>query len=121
IEKRIEEVPTKEILRKAGLKRGEATVVTGGPSCQSFSTAGNRGSVSDPRGGMFREFLRVVREARPRFFVMENVRGVLSAAVKHRPLNKRGPGFPPLSEEEELGSALKLILDELRSLGYYVV
>lgn len=121
ITKRIEEVSTKEILQKARLKKGEATVVTGGPSCQAFSTAGQRGSVSDPRGGMFREFLRVVKEAQPRFFIMENVRGVLSAAVKHRPLNKRGPGFPQLTKEEELGSALKVILNELRGLGYYVV
>lgn len=121
LQRRIEEIKTSEILAKAGMKPGEATVVTGGPSCQAFSTAGQRGSVSDPRGLMFREFLRVVREARPRFFVMENVRGVLSAAIRHRPLNRRGPGFPPLSPGEELGSALKVILRELGSLGYHVL
>ncbi len=96
VEKRIEETTTAEILEKANLRAGEATVVTAGPSCQAFSTAGRRGSIGDPRGRLFREFLRVVREARPRFFVMENVRGVLSAAIRHRPLNKRGPGFPRL-------------------------
>jgi DNA (cytosine-5)-methyltransferase 1 len=121
IPERIEKVPTSEILARAGLAVGEATVVTGGPSCQAFSTAGQRGSVGDPRGAMFREFLRVVREARPRFFVMENVRGMLSAAVKHRPLNKRGPGYPLLKQEEQLGSAFNLILQELKSLGYYVI
>jgi DNA (cytosine-5)-methyltransferase 1 len=121
IEKRIEEIETKEMLERAGLKAGEVTLITGGPSCQSFSTAGQRGSVTDPRGGMFREFSRVIREAKPRFFIMENVRGVLSAAVKHRPLNKRGPGFPALTSGEELGSALKVILAELRTLRYYVV
>lgn len=121
IQKRLEEVPTKEILRLAGLERGEAAVVTGGPSCQAFSTAGQRGSMSDPRGTSFREFLRVVREARPRFFVMENVKGVLSAAIRHRPLNRRGPGHPPLDAEEQLGSALLQILRDLRKTGYYVV
>ena len=121
LKERIEDLTTDEILKKAKLKRGEVTVVTGGPSCQAFSTAGTRGSMSDPRGAMFREFLRVVREARPRFFIMENVRGVLSAAVKHRPLNQRGPGFPALRADEELGSALKVILKELKALGYYVV
>jgi DNA (cytosine-5)-methyltransferase 1 len=121
IEDRIEGVTTEEILETAGLAPGEPFVVTGGPSCQAFSTAGQRGSVGDPRGLMFREFLRVVEEAQPRFFVMENVRGVLSAAVRHRPLNERGPGFPPLEPDEELGSALILMLEELSATGYHTV
>lgn len=120
IDRKIELVPTKEILLKAGLSKGEPTVVTGGPSCQAFSTAGQRGSVSDPRGVMFREFVRVVKEARPRFFVMENVKGVLSAAIKHRSLKDRGPGCPPLKKDEELGSAFRLILKELRTTGYHI-
>jgi DNA (cytosine-5)-methyltransferase 1 len=121
IERRLEKVTTREILQQAGLKPGEAAVVTGGPSCQAFSTAGQRGSVSDPRGGMFRQFMRVVKEARPRFFVMENVKGVLSAAVRHRPLDKRGPGHRALDPAEQLGSALLTILRELRKTGYYIV
>lgn len=121
IEKHIEDIPTADILEKAGLKVGEAFAVTGGPSCQAFSTAGKRHSMDDPRGVMFREFLRVVREAQPRFFVMENVRGVLSAAARHRPLNKRGPGYPALKRDEELGSAFALILNELRELKYHTV
>src|SRR5262249_34112527 len=52
---------------------------------------------------------------------MENVKGLLSAAVKHRALDERGPGFAPLKKEEKLGSALELIQRELASLGYYVV
>lgn len=115
----IQEVSTEEILEKAGLSPGEATIVTGGPCCQSFSTAGNRGSLCDQRGTLYKDFCRVVHEAQPRFFVMENVRGLLSAAKKHRPLNERGPGFPPLSPEEELGSAFKEILAELTTLNYY--
>jgi DNA (cytosine-5)-methyltransferase 1 len=118
---RLEEVSTTTILEKARLNIGEATVVTGGPSCQAFSTAGQRRSLGDPRGTMFREFLRVVKEAQPEFFVMENVRGILSAAVKHRLLKERGPAFPALSPEEQLGSALTEVLKELRSTGYYVV
>lgn len=121
IRKRLEEVPTEVILKTAGLRAGEVTLVTGGPSCQPFSTAGRRGSVDDPRGMMFREFLRVVREARPKFFVMENVRGVMSAAIKHRPLKDRGPGTAPLAPEEELGSAFVEILKELKRTRYYIV
>ena len=121
IEEHIEDVPTATILEKARLEVGAAAVVVGGPSCQPFSTAGQRGSMDDPRGVMFMEFLRVVREARPRFFIMENVRGVLSAAARHRPLGERGPGFPRLKPEEELGSAFSMMLKELKRLGYYVI
>jgi DNA (cytosine-5)-methyltransferase 1 len=121
IEKKVEDVTTKEILQAAKLKAGQVALITGGPSCQAFSTAGQRGSMSDPRGVMFREFLRVVAEARPRFFVMENVKGILSAAIRHRPLGKRGPGYAQLSRSERLGSALEQVLRELRKTGYYVV
>lgn len=121
IEAKIEDVSTEQILDAAGLRVGEAAVVIGGPSCQSFSTAGLRGSLQDQRGNMFHEFLRVVEEARPRFFCMENVKGILSAAVQHRPLRERGPGYPKLKPEEELGSALKLIVGELARTGYFTV
>ena len=70
IYKSICDTPTSEILTKAGLAKEDVTVVAGGPCCQSFSTAGKRGSLSDPRGGLFREFCRVVEDIRPRFFVM---------------------------------------------------
>jgi DNA (cytosine-5)-methyltransferase 1 len=121
IDKPIAEAPTDEILKKADLKARDVAIVSGGPCCQSFSTVGRRRSISDPKGGLFLDFCRVVREIRPRFFVMENVKGILSAAVRHRPLDLRGPGFPPLAPEEELGSALKVILKELAALRYYVV
>lgn len=121
IDRGIQDVPTAELLAKAGLSCGEPTVVTAGPSCQSFSTAGHRRSLGSDDGWLFSHFLRVVREAQPRFFVMEQVRGVLSAAVRHRPLAQRGPGCPPLDANEQHGSAFRLILDELRALDYYVV
>ena len=52
---------------------------------------------------------------------MENVRGVLSAAIRHRPLGRRCTGHPRLVPEEELGSAFALILRELRRTGYHVI
>lgn len=120
INKKIEDVSTDEMLKAAGLKPGGSFIVSGGPSCQSFSTAGSRRSLGDPRGGLFRHFVRVVQEAQPKFFLMENVKGMLSAAIKHRPLNQRGPGFPELHPEEELGSAFRVIVEELRRLNYYI-
>jgi DNA (cytosine-5)-methyltransferase 1 len=111
-----------EILRHAGLKRGEAALVAGGPPCQSFSTAGRRASLGDPRGTLFSNFATVVAEAQPRFFVFENVRGILSAAIKHRPLDRRGDDFPPLEPEEEQGSAFRVIRQVLHDdLGYQVI
>ncbi|MBX9787506.1 MAG: DNA cytosine methyltransferase [Pirellulales bacterium] len=121
IERKLEDITSREILSAAGLKKGEPVVVVGGLCCQSFSTAGQRASLADPRGMLIHEYLRVVRDTRPRFFVIENVSGMLSAAIKHRPLNKRGPGFPPLTAEEELGSGFKFVIDQLRRLQYYTV
>ena len=50
-------------------------VVIGGPPCQGFSIAGNIGRrfINDPRNKLFKEFVRVVKVAKPKFFVMENV------------------------------------------------
>ena len=121
IERDIGEVPTTEILEAGGLKLGEPTLLAGGPACQTFSTAGRRRSLGSATGLLLYEFIRVVQEMQPEFFVMENVRGLLSAAVEHRPLNQRGPGHPPLREEEELGSAFRVVADRLRELDYYVV
>ncbi len=121
IAKPIEQVKTSEILAAAGLKPGDDFIVAGGPCCQAFSTVGKRASLEDPRGNLFLQFVRVVRQARPTFFLMENVRGLLSAAERHRPLKLRGPGHPPLAPEELLGSAFAKVVDELRKLGYYTI
>ena len=121
INRPIEDVPSDEILAEAQLAREEAFAVVGGPSCQVFSTAGRRKSLSDPRSTMFEHFVRMVRDTRPEFFIMENVRGLLSAAVRHRPLKERGPGYPRLTDEELLGSAFRVVAETLRALGYYCV
>ena len=121
LEKDIRTLAAGDILSATGLQKSDIAVITGGPSCQSFSTAGQRKSLGDPRGGLFAEFIRIVDEVKPRFFILENVRGVLSAAVMHRPLAERGPGHPPLTPDEVLGSALKVILSEISKLGYRVI
>lgn len=107
----------KRILKMAKLKRGEAFAVVGGPPCQAYSTAGKRLAVNDPRGTLFNQFAHVVDEVRPRFFVMENVKGLVSAAVKHRPLTDREQKPTP---EEAPGSVFEIILKTFDSLGYTV-
>lgn len=121
IDKPIEDVSSGKILEAAKLMPREAFAVVGGPSCQGFSTAGQRLSLGDSRGTLFKHFVRVIHGTQPEFFVMENVRGLLSAAIRHRPLKQRGPGYPRLTEEEELGSAFRVIAEEFRNLGYYCV
>jgi len=110
-----------EIRLAAGLsKKQEIDLVIGGPPCQAFSTAGNRQGFADDRGNVLLTFLERIIELRPKFAVIENVRGILSAPLIHRPHNERGPGFRPLSPDEGKGGALKHILDILRNAGYSV-
>ena len=111
-----------DLLTAAGLGVGELELLSGGPPCQPFSTAGARQSVLDARGNLFGRYLELVGEIQPRFFVLENVRGLLSAALRHRPLDQRGADHPELEPEERLGSLLNdAILPALQeSLGYQV-
>lgn len=55
----------------------EIDVVTGGPSCQSFSLAGRRKKL-DKRDDLFYHYLKVIKALRPKYFVMENVKGILT-------------------------------------------
>lgn len=79
-------------------------LVAGGPPCQSFSTMGRRLSFSDPRGMLIYEFGRVVDQLRPRFFVMENVKGIASA-----------------KGQEDGKSALDEALENFARIGYRTV
>lgn len=55
--------------------------IIGGPPCQGFSLSGNRDK-NDPRNSLFMEFVRFVKFFKPKFFVMENVTGILSMKTK---------------------------------------
>lgn len=63
--------------------KGEGDVIIGGPPCQGFSMAGARireknAFINDPRNFLFRHYLNVVKLVRPKIFLMENVKGILS-------------------------------------------
>ncbi len=58
--------------------RNEIDLFVGGSPCQSFSMVGKRGGFEDTRGTLFYEFARLVSEIRPKIFIYENVKGVLS-------------------------------------------
>ncbi len=53
-------------------------LLVGGSPCQSFSMVGRRGGLEDARGTLFYDFARVVDESKPKIFIFENVKGLLS-------------------------------------------
>jgi len=74
----IEKAPSRSVFKDLGLAPGELDVLVGGPPCQGFSLAGNR-KHDDPRNNLVHEFIKFVKEAGPKAFLMENVLGILSS------------------------------------------
>lgn len=71
----VAEVTGQQLMRLAGTD--DIDLIAGGPSCQGFSTHGKR-IQDDPRNYLFKHFVRLVDEVRPKIFLMENVRGMLT-------------------------------------------
>lgn len=112
----IRKLSAEQVMVDLGLEPGELDLLVGGPPCQSFSTTGRRGTVQDPRGTLLWEFLRFVEVLKPKFFLMENVRGLVSAAIRHRPLAERpDKGGSPLEDDELPGSVLRSFVADLRA------
>lgn len=109
-----------KLLKEFGVQADDVQVICGGPPCPSFSTAGRRQSFDDPRGEVMFDFLRIVDEIRPPFFIMENVRGILSAAIKHVPLSERSSKGKTLTLKEQKGSVLRLLKNEFEKMNYTV-
>jgi DNA (cytosine-5)-methyltransferase 1 len=77
----INAIPSEDILKKAKLRPRETDVLIGGPPCQPFSKSGfwatgSTKRLEDPRASTIVNFLRVLEEAKPRAFLMENVEGL---------------------------------------------
>lgn len=92
-------------------KPGDVDVIFGGPPCQGFSRLGKR-DASDPRNMLFHEYLRIIRDVRPRYVVMENVTGILDMLMLD---------FPSVVRDESYSgqNLVKEILEkELQELGY---
>lgn len=113
----IREIKPETLLELTGLHVGEPFMICGGPPCQPFSTAGKRLGINDPRGSLFMDFIRMIDYIRPRFFVMENVKGIVSSPLKHVSTKERVKDDP----EQKLGTVLEVILSEFNKLGYKTV
>ncbi|NPD30432.1 DNA cytosine methyltransferase [Eggerthellaceae bacterium zg-1084] len=97
-----------DVLERARIpeKRG-VDIMFGGPPCQAFSTAGARRAFADVRGNAFLCYLELAKQIKPRYLVIENVRGLLSTPY---PLRKNG--------EPVRQGALTVILKKLTAMGY---
>lgn len=96
LETDIHALEVEELLQFAKLKQGECDLLAGGPPCQGFSVQ-RRGSDEDPRNDLVLQYLRFVEGVKPRFFLMENVSGLMS---------KRGRPF------------LDAVINRVSELGY---
>lgn len=75
----------------------KADIIIGGPPCQGFSTANPARSFDDPRNHLFKEYSRIIKEVKPKLFLMENVSGMVTM---------------------ENGKVFQIIKKELISCGY---
>lgn len=99
-----------EILRMAKIPHGrKVDVIFGGPPCQAFSTAGARRALNDERGNVFLRYIDIVKQIKPTYVVIENVRGLLSAPYPYKDIDT------PIK-----GGALCVILDHLKAAGYTI-
>jgi len=115
IENDITKVTTEEILQTANLKKEEVFMVVGGPPCQAFSTAGKRLSLQDFRGNVIVNYLRVVEEISPPYFILENVRGILSTPLNAVPIEYESEYNTVV---EMPGSVVYFLWNEFQKLGY---
>lgn len=72
----ITKISGKDILKAANLKKNEVDVIIGGPPCQGFSVSGKR-MIDDERNKLYKSYVLIVSELKPKVFVMENVPGLV--------------------------------------------
>lgn len=76
----VQKITANQLLKAAGLKKGELFCLIGGPPCQAFSVYNHQRGMHDERSGLFREYLRLVEGVSPEWVIMENVTGMTSVA-----------------------------------------
>lgn len=110
---------TKEFLEDFN-KDNEIIGIIGGPPCQGFSTVGKR-DINDPRNQLYREYCRVVETIKPEFFVIENVKGLLtlSGGAFRRDIHDRF-GVLGYTVEEKLVNAADYGVPQNRQRVFFV-
>jgi DNA (cytosine-5)-methyltransferase 1 len=115
IDRSIVNVTGSELLRAGGLRKGKVDLVAGGPPCQPFSVFGNRKGTDDDRGQLVFDYVRIVSETKPKVFLMENVRGLLSM-----PAYRKSAGSDIPSHLTKPGSLVQLLFEKFNEIGYRV-
>lgn len=81
------DVTGEKILEDFNINKPDIDLVVGGPPCQAFSVIGKRRGLDDKNGHLVFEFIRIVKELKPKAFLMENVRGMLSMSLHRKTKN----------------------------------
>lgn len=79
----VSDITGKEIMKFCNIKKNELDVFDGSPPCQGFSMAGKR-KTNDSRNDLFKDYIRLVDDLKPKIFVMENVPGMAKGKMKGR-------------------------------------
>lgn len=95
----IRDLSADDFLQAIGLAKGELDCIVGGPPCQGYSVYNHQRGMHDDRSHLFREYLRIVEGLMPKWLVMENVTGIMSAGQ---------------------GEAFQSVLKGIKALGYNV-
>ncbi|SFI53706.1 DNA cytosine methyltransferase [Jannaschia pohangensis] len=95
----IYELTPQDFLDATGLEKGQLDCLAGGPPCQGYSVYNHQRGMHDERSHLFKEYLRIVKGLMPKWLVMENVTGIMSAGE---------------------GEAFQAVLAGIRGLGYKV-
>lgn len=113
-----EDITSSDIIKKIEktVDGNEVDVIIGGPPCQSFSSLGRakdeKGMKDDPRNYLFESYVKILNHFLPKFFVFENVTGLLTATLNGKHIVNR--------IKDELGKHYKVKLEVLNSANYGV-
>jgi DNA (cytosine-5)-methyltransferase 1 len=98
VAKPVDALSASEILKASRLKKGELDVLVGGPPCQGYSVYNHGRGEDDPRSGLFKEYIRLLKGLQPKWLVMENVTGLTSISggrlLDEILLSIRSAGYP---------------------------
>lgn len=97
--KDITKVSELDLEKYFNIKKGELDLISGGSPCQSFSTAGKKMGLEDARGTLFFHYATFIEKLKPKMFIFENVKGLLS---------------------HDKGKTFKTVLEIFDSIGYDV-
>ena len=102
IEADVTNIEPQQLIEQLGLKAGELDLLFGGPPCQSFSQIGKQKGLEDERGLLLLQMLRFAKVLQPKFILIEQVKGLLSARGKNG----------------DKGAIFNFLIAELEKIGY---